>query len=241
MTAVKLDLLAFGVHPDDIELSAGGTLAKYAKSGKMVGMIHLTRGELGTRGSASIRMREAKLAAKILGASVMEDCGMKDGFFVNDEIHQRLLIEKIRLYRPEIVLCNASDDRHPDHGRASKLVSDSCFYSGLSKITTSHQGKKQQAWRPKAVYHYIQDRNLGPDLAIDISGSIKEKMKALKAYESQFYNAGSKEPSTYISGRTFLDSIRARNAETGRIIGVAFAEGFITERYPGVSDLFGLY
>ena len=237
---MKLDLLAIGVHPDDVEISAGGTVIKHVQLGKKVGVLHLTKGELGTRGSAAIRMKEAAASAKIMEVAVLDNLGMADGFFRNDKEHQLKLIQKIRLYRPSVVICNALFDRHPDHGRSSALVSEACFYAGLARIKTMDKGKQQEAWRPLAVYHYIQDRQMKPDLVVDISEQMKSKMKAIKAYHSQFFNPASKAPPTYISTPEFLDSILNRNAEWGRIIGVKYAEGFMVERYPGVHSLFDL-
>jgi N-acetylglucosamine malate deacetylase 1 len=239
-SVTKLDILAIGVHPDDVEISAAGTLISHIKAGKRAGILHLTKGEMGTRGSAKQRLKEAETAAGIIGAAMLDNAGMADVFFTNDPSHQLRLIEKIRLYRPEIVLCNALTDRHPDHGRASLLVSDACFYSGLVKIRTKYRGKAQAAWRPRAVYHYIQDRHMRPDLVVDISPYFDQKMKAVKAYRSQFFDPDSPEPPTYISTKAFIESIHNRNAEMGRIIGVDFAEGFVTERYPGIKNLFDL-
>lgn len=237
---MKLDILAIGVHPDDVELSCSGTILKHIAEKRKVGILDLTRGELGTRGSAEIRTKEAKRAAKILGVSVRDQMNMGDGFFANDEVHQRMLIEKIRYYQPEIVLCNAVSDRHPDHGRASKLISDSCFYSGLIKIETVYGKKKQTAWRPKAIYHYIQDNFIHPDFVIDISKYMDKKMEAICAFESQFYNPKSKEPATRISGPEFFEAVKAKNSIWGRSISVRYAEGFTVERTPGVSSLFQL-
>jgi N-acetylglucosamine malate deacetylase 1 len=237
---MKLDILAIGVHPDDVELSCSGTLLKHIAAKKKVGILDLTRGELGTRGSAEIRTKEAKRSAKILGLAVRDQMNMADGFFQNDEAHQRLLIEKIRYYQPEIVLCNASSDRHPDHGRAGKLTADACFLSGLIKIETSYGKKKQQAWRPKAVYHYIQDNFIHPDFVIDISKFMDKKMEAIMAFESQFYDPNSKEPMTAISGPDFFEAIKAKNSIFGRTIGVRYAEGFTVDRTIGVKSLFDL-
>jgi bacillithiol biosynthesis deacetylase BshB1 len=237
---MKVDILAIGVHPDDVELNCSGTVLKHIKLGKKVGILDLTQGELGTRGSASLRMKEAAKSAKILGVSFRDNLKMKDGTFKNDSEHQLELIKKIREYRPEIVLCNAVQDRHPDHGRAAQLVSEACFYSGLRKITSKLNGKEQEAWRPKAVYHYIQDRYIKPDLAIDVSPFIETKMKAIMAFSSQFYSPGSKEPQTPISSKNFMDVVKGRMADFGRVIGVEYAEGFTVERYPGVNDLFDL-
>jgi bacillithiol biosynthesis deacetylase BshB1 len=238
---MKLDILAIGVHPDDVELSCSGTILKHISLGKKVGILDLTKGELGTRGNAELRMKEAAKAAKILGVSVRDNLGMKDGFFQNDPVHQMEVIRKIREYQPEIVLCNAIEDRHPDHGRSAKLVSEACFYSGLVKIETLEKGKKQKAWRPKAVYHYIQDRYIKPDFVIDITDFFPKKMEAIKAFASQFYNEKSKEPETPISSRFFLAHIESRMRDLGRNIGVEFAEGFTTERFIGAKNLFDLF
>lgn len=227
----KLDILAFGAHPDDVELDAAGTLAKHASMKKKVGIIDLTRGELGTRGNAEIRDKEAELAAKIMGLTIRENMNFRDGFFVNDEEHQMELIKVIRKYRPEIVLCNAVEDRHPDHGRGSSLVSDACFLAGLNKVVTG-----QEAWRPKAVYHYIQFNRIAPDFVVDVSDFMSVKEEAVKAYASQFYSPGSKEPNTIISSKEFLESIRYRSADLGRLSGVKYAEGFTVERLPAVES-----
>lgn len=234
---MKLDILAFGAHPDDVELGAAGTIAKEVSLGKKVGIIDLTRGELGTRGSAEIRDKESKNAAEILGVSVRENLQFRDGFFINDEKHQLEIIKTIRKYKPEIVICNAIDDRHIDHGKGSKLVSDACFLSGLMKIETEIDGKKQEAWRPKQVYHYIQWKNIEPDFVVDISGFIEKKVESVMAYSSQFYDSNSKEPSTPITSKNFLDSISYRAQDLGRIVGVDFAEGFTVERYLAVNSL----
>ena len=236
---MKLDILAFGAHPDDIELGAGGTIAKEISLGKKVGAIDLTRGELGTRGSAAIRDQEANAAAKSLGLVVRENLEFADGFFINDKAHQLAVIRMIRKYRPEIVLCNAIDDRHIDHGKGSKLVSDACFLSGLIKISTKLEGddKLQEPWRPKQVYHYIQWKNLKPDFLVDVSGFIDEKEKAILAYSSQFYDPKSDEPETPISNKNFIDSVNYRARDLGRLIGVEHAEGFTVERPVAVSSL----
>ncbi|WP_298556421.1 bacillithiol biosynthesis deacetylase BshB1 [uncultured Algibacter sp.] len=237
---MKLDILAFGAHPDDVELGCGGTIAKEVARGKKVGIIDLTRGELGTRGTAKTRDAEAKDAAKILGVSVRENLGFADGFFVNDKEHQLKVIKMIRKYQPEIVICNAIDDRHIDHGKGSKLVSDACFLSGLIKIKTDDDGVLQDRWRPKQVYHYIQWKSLNPDLAVDVSGFIDKKMESVLAYKTQFFNVDSKEPETPISSKNFTDSIIYRSRDLGRLIGVEHAEGFTTERYVAVDSLFDL-
>jgi bacillithiol biosynthesis deacetylase BshB1 len=234
---MKLDILAFGAHPDDVELGCSGTIAKEVSLGKKVGIIDLTRGELGTRGSVEIRDNEARLAAKIMGVSVRENLNMRDGFFVNDEAHQLEIIKQIRKYRPEIVICNAIEDRHIDHAKGSKLVSDSCFLSGLIKIETEFEGQFQEAWRPKVVYHYIQWKNIEPDFVVDISDFIKQKTESILAYSSQFYSENSNEPITPIATKNFLESINYRSQDFGRLVGVEYAEGFTTERYLAVNSL----
>ncbi|HLF53391.1 bacillithiol biosynthesis deacetylase BshB1 [Flavobacterium sp.] len=234
---MKLDILAFGAHPDDVELGCGGTIAKEIALGKKVGIIDLTRGELGTRGSAEIRDQEANAAAKILGVAVRENLNMRDGFFVNDESHQLKIIQMIRKYKPEIVICNAIDDRHIDHGKGSKLVSDACFLSGLLKVETSIDGENQAAWRPKLVYHYIQWKNIEPDFVVDITGYTDKKTEAIMAYGSQFYNPNTNEPVTPIATKNFLDSIHYRAQDLGRLIGTDYAEGFTVERSVAVNSL----
>ena len=234
---MKLDILAFGAHPDDVELGCAGTLAKEIAAGKKVGIVDLTRGELGTRGTAQTRDEEAAEAAKILGVHVRENLNFRDGFFVNDEKHQLEIIKLIRKYQPDTVLCNAVTDRHIDHGKGSKLVSDACFLSGLSKVETELEGVTQTHFRPKKVYHYIQWENLKPDFVVDISGFIDVKMDAVKAYKTQFYDPNSKEPATPITSKNFLDSIAYRAMDLGRLVGVAHAEGFTVERYLTVNSL----
>lgn len=234
---IKLDILAIGAHPDDIELGCGATIAKEISLGKKVGVLDLTRGELGTRGSAEIRDQEAKNAATILGLTVRENLAFADGFFINDEAHQLKVIEIIRKYQPEIVLCNAIKDRHIDHSKGSKLVSDACFLSGLRKIETSLDNQKQAVWRPKHVYHYIQWKNIEPDFVIDVTGFIETKLKAVKAYSSQFFDPNNKEPVSPITSKNFLDSITYRAQDLGRMIGVDYAEGFTTERYVAIKSL----
>ena len=234
---MKLDILAFGAHPDDVELGCSGTIAKEVSLGKKVGIIDLTRGELGTRGSVEIRNSESAKASEILGVSVRENLDMRDGFFINDEAHQLKIIQMLRKYRPEIVLCNAITDRHIDHGKGSKLVSDACFLSGLVKIETELNGEKQQAWRPKVVYHYIQWQNIEPDFVVDISGFLDKKMESVLAYGSQFYDPNSNEPVTPIASKNFLDSVKYRAEDFGRLVGVEYAEGFTTERYLAVNSL----
>lgn len=237
---MKLDILAFGAHPDDVELGCSGTIAKEISLGKKVGIIDLTRGELGTRGSVEIRNAESAKASAILRVSARENLDMRDGFFVNDEEHQMKIIQMIRKYQPEIVLCNAIEDRHIDHGKGSKLVSDACFLSGLRKIETSLNGENQNAWRPKVVYHYIQWNNLEPDFVVDITGFMDVKMESILAYSSQFYNPNTNEPESPISSKNFLDSVKYRAQDLGRIIGTDFAEGFTVERYLAVNSLSNL-
>lgn len=231
---MKLDILAFGAHPDDVELSCSGVILKNTTIGKKVGLIDLTKGELGTRGTPAIREKEAKASAKILGVLFRENLKMEDGFFQNDKKHLLKVIQKIRQYRPDVVLANALEDRHPDHGRAAKLVADACFLSGLVKIVTKQNGKKQEAWRPKAVYHYIQYRKLKADIAIDITPFIEKKMESIYAFSSQFYNPDSKEPSTLISQKDFFEYIKTREREYGQLIRVEYAEGFnVMQEYRG--------
>lgn len=234
---IKLDILAIGAHPDDVELGCSATLAKEISRGKKVGIIDLTRGELGTRGSAEIRDAEAAKAAEILGVTHRENLKFRDGFFVNDEQHQLAVIRMIRKYQPEIVLCNAVQDRHIDHSKGSSLVSDACFLSGLRKIETKLDGIDQSAWRPKQVYHYIQWENLDPDFVVDVTGFIDRKIDAVNAYSSQFFDPDSKEPVSPISSKNFLDSISYRARDLGRIIGTDYAEGFTVERFVAIDNL----
>ena len=234
---MKLDILAIGAHPDDVELGCGATIAKEISLGKKVGILDLTKGELGTRGSVEIREKEAFKAAKILGVSIRENLGFADGFFVNDKEHQLKIIEIIRQYQPDIVLCNAKEDRHIDHSKGSQLVSDACFLSGLRKVETENNGVRQNAWRPKHVYHYIQWKNSEPDFVVDVSGFINAKLEAVKAYSSQFYDKNSKEPSSPISSKNFLNSVAYRAQDLGRLIGTDHAEGFNVERFVAVNNL----
>lgn len=234
---MKLDILAFGAHPDDVELSCSGTIAKEVSHGKKIGIIDLTRGELGTRGSVEIRQKETDDASRVLGIHVRENLGFRDGFFINDEIHQLEIIKKVRQYQPDIVLCNAVKDRHIDHPKGSSLVSDACFLSGLTKIETQLNGIVQKAWRPKVVYHYIQWHEIEPDFVVDISEFMDIKLKSVMCYQSQFYNPDSKEPETPITSKTFIDSVKYRSENLGRIIGVNHAEGYTVERYVGVKLL----
>ena len=238
---MKLDILAIGAHPDDVELGCAATLAKEISLGKKVGILDLTRGELGTRGSAEIRDNEAKEAAPILGVAVRENLKFEDCFFKNDKAHQLEIIKIIRKYRPNIVLCNAIDDRHIDHPKGSELVSNACFLSGLRKIETAIDGASQQEWRPKQVYHYIQWKNVEPDFVVDVTGFIDVKLAAVQAYSSQFYDPNSNEPSSPISSKNFLDSIVYRAQDLGRLVGTEFAEGFNSERYIAVKKLDDLF
>jgi N-acetylglucosamine malate deacetylase 1 len=235
-----LDILAFAAHPDDVELSCSGTLMKHITKGKRVGVIDLTEGELGSRGSVSLRYEEAKNASKIMGLTVRENLKMRDGFFEINEETKLKIVTAIRTYRPKIVLANAIEDRHPDHGRAAQLVSEACFLAGLRKVETIVGGQLQEAYRPQVVYHYIQDRYIKPDFVVDITPYIERKMEAIQAYKSQFYDPNSTEPQTPISGSEFLDFVKARCNEFGRPIGAQFAEGFTTERIVGVDSFFDL-
>lgn len=232
---MKLDILAFGAHPDDVEISCAGTILKHIDAGYKCGIIDLTRGELGTRGSGELRLKEAAKAKDILGIEARENLGFADGFFQNDKQHQLPIIEMIRKYKPEIVLANSVHDRHPDHGKGAKLVADACFLAGLVKIETG-----QDAWRPKAVYHYVQDEYIQPDLTVDVTPYFDKKIESILAYSSQFYDPESDEPETPISGKDFLDFLRGRAAVVGRPIGAELAEGFTAARNVGVKNLFDL-
>lgn len=238
---MKVDVLAFGVHPDDVELSCGGLLRKLVEEGKKVAIVDLTCGELGSRGSATLRLEEAARAAKILGVAHRENLYMKDGFFQNDESHQRKVISSIRHFQPDIVLANALEDRHPDHGRAAKLVAESCFLSGLRKIETAFNEVGQSPWRPRALYHYIQDYHMEPDFVVDITAQLDVKLEAIRAFASQFFDPASKEPATPISGHDFFDFLVARAKVMGRASGMEYAEGFVAARQIGVKDIFSLH
>jgi N-acetylglucosamine malate deacetylase 1 len=233
---MKLDVLAFGVHPDDVELSCAGVLLVEKINGKKTGIIDLTQGELGTRGTAETRKQEAEAAAKILGLDIRENLKMADGFFKNDEAHQKQIITALRTYQPEIILCNAPSDRHPDHGRSAKLVADAAFLSGLKKIETNNNQILQQAWRPKYVFNYIQDKLLMPNFVVDVTSVFEQKIEAIKAYTTQFNNQNTNEPQTYISTPDFLDSVIYRHKWFGKMIGVKYAEGFITEKMIGFNN-----
>ncbi len=234
---MKLDLLAFGVHPDDIELSCAGTILTEKNKGKKVGIIDLTRGELGTRGTAETREEEAGNSAKILGVDVRDNLEMRDAFFKNDEENQRKIITVLRKYQPEIVLCNAPDDRHPDHGRSARLVADAAFLAGLRKIETFDGKIKQEIWKPSYVFNYIQDQYFTPTFVIDISNVIEKKIEAIKAFKTQFLSSpNDKEPQTYISTPEFLESVINRSKMFGKMIGVKHAEGFISKKMVGINS-----
>ncbi|RAJ16953.1 bacillithiol biosynthesis deacetylase BshB1 [Olleya aquimaris] len=237
---MKVDILAFGAHPDDVELGAGATIAKEIANGKTVAIVDLTKGELGTRGTDITRQSEAENAKTILGVTHRENLGFADGFFINDKQHQLEVIKMIRKYQPEIVLCNAIDDRHIDHSKGSKLVSDACFLSGLIKIETTYNGLQQKQHRPKQVYHYIQWKNITPDVVVDVSDFMEVKLKSVLAYKTQFFDPSSKEPETPISSKNFTDSVTYRAKDLGRLINVEYAEGFTAERYVAVDSLFNL-
>jgi N-acetylglucosamine malate deacetylase 1 len=236
----KIQVLAIAVHPDDAELGCAGTLMCEKKLGKTTGVIDLTRGELGTRGSAELRLQEAAAAAKVMDLDLRENLGMADGFFQNNEENQMRLISAIRRFQPEIVLASALADRHPDHGRAGKLISDSCFLSGLRKIVTlDESGNVQPHWRPKYIFHFIQDRFYQPSFVYDISSVYNRKQEAIICYGSQFHskNYNKDEPQTYISGPEFLESVVGRDQMCGKMIGVKYGEGFISEKMIGVASL----
>lgn len=234
---MKLHILAIGAHPDDVELGCTGTLINHIRKGQHAGILDLTEGELGSRGTVQSRYAEAGDAAKLLGISMRANLQMADGFFSNDKEHQLKIIKILRRYRPELVLANALADRHPDHGRAGRLIADACFFSGLRKIETEWEGEAQEAWRPKKVFHYIQDRFTEPDLIVDISDSFEQKMEAIRCFKTQFFNDNSGDPQTYISSPGFLEKIRNRASQLGHRIGVKYGEGFHIESRIGVSDL----
>ena len=237
---MKLDILAFASHPDDVELGASGTLMTHINQGKKVGIVDITKGELGSRGSAELRAKEASIASELMGVSARVNLDLGDGFFNNSEKELKKVIEQIRYFQPDVVLCNAHSDRHPDHSRGSELVSRACFLAGLNKIETNLHGKNQEHWRPQSVYHYIQDNWINPDFIIDITEVFDRKMDAINAYSSQFFNPKSDEPSTPISSIEFMEHIKGRAIAFGRIIGVKYGEGFTVERALGVKDLTSL-
>ncbi len=238
---MKLDILVLAAHPDDAELGCGGTIAKHVKLGKQVGIVDLTKGELGTRGTVEIRAKEATEAAKILGLAVRENIGLKDGFFSNTPEEQQAIIQVIRKYQPEIVLANAIKDRHPDHPKAATLIYDACFLAGLKQINSQDEaGNDQPVWRPKVVYHYIQSQLIEPDFLVDVSDAWETKMQAIRAFKSQFFDPNSNEPQTYISNPQFMQMIESRGIEFGHAIGVRYAEGFTVRNVIGVNSLFDL-
>ncbi|MDG0974644.1 MAG: bacillithiol biosynthesis deacetylase BshB1 [Crocinitomicaceae bacterium] len=236
----KVDILAIGAHPDDVELSCGGTLAKHAHGGKKVAVVDLTEGELGSRGSVTTRYTEAAEASKILGIVDRKNLQLPDGFFQEDQESLIRLIRQIRYFQPTIILANAPSDRHPDHGKGAQLIARAAFLSGLRKIETSYNDVLQEPWRPSSVYHYIQDYFLEPDFVVDVTDFVEKKFEAIKAYKTQFYDPNSKEPQTPISGEEFFDFMKGRMMQYGRPIGVTYAEGFVTDRYIGVDNLFDL-
>lgn len=237
MTKITLDILAFGAHPDDVEISCGGTIIRSIEQGNTVGFIDLTQGEMGTRGTKESRLAESTRAAELLGLTVRENLNFRDCFFVDDEWHRMRVIEKIRQYRPSIVLVNSPSDRHPDHARASQLVRQACFYAGLPKIETVLNGQPQEPWRPRSVFMYIQDYYLEPSFVVDITGLWEKKLAVLKCYNTQFYNPQSTEPNTPISGADFFDFLHGKSLNYGRPCGFSLGEGFIADRYVGVSNL----
>lgn len=238
---MKLDILAIGVHPDDVELSCTGTLLHHIQMGKKVGILDLTAGELGTRGSAEIRMKEAEAASRMMGAAVRVNLGMADGFFEYDKENLLEIIEIIRLFQPDIILTNAISDRHPDHGRAAKLTADACFYSGLIKIETQWEDEVQAPWRPKAVYHYVQDYYLEPDFVVDITPYVEKKIEIIQCYKTQFYDPNSKENNTPISTKSFMELVTGKAQLLGRPAGFEYAEAFTKTRTVGVKNLFDLH
>ena len=239
---MKLDFLAIGAHPDDVELGCSGTLLQQISLGHRTGIVDLTQGELGTRGTAELRKLEAEKAGHILGVNARENLGLPDGFFRADKDALLTLIRAVRKYQPDVVLAPAEYDRHVDHGRAASLVEEACFLSGLIKIETPDGNKKQEAWRPRAVYHYFQDRMFrSPDLIIDITPHFEKKMESIRAYSSQFYQPGSSEPDTYISSKDFMENISSRAREFGRLIGVTYGEGYTVKRSIGSRNLADLF
>ena len=237
---MKLDILAFGAHPDDVEISAGATLLKYSDEGKSIGIIDLTEGELGTRGSAEKRYQEAEAASQMLNLKIRKNLKLGDGFFESSKENKLKVVELIRLFKPEIVLANSITDRHPDHGRAAQLVSDACFLSGLEKIKTEYEGNPQEKYKPRMVLHYIQDYFLTPDVILDVSSHGDEKVALIKCYTSQFYDPNSKETNTPISGEEFFNYIEGRMLSLGRELGVTYGEAFNINRTLGTKDLFTL-
>jgi len=233
---MKLDILAFAAHPDDVELACSGTIMKHIDAGSKVGVVDLTQGEMGSRGSVETRYAEAEEASKIMGLHTRVNLKMADGLFEINEVNKRLIVEQIRRYQPKIILANALMDRHPDHGRAGKLVSEACFLSGLSKFETEWEGESQAAYRPQSVYHYIQDFYIKPDFVVDVTDYFNRKFSAIKAYKTQFFDPDSTEPETPISGQGFLDAVSSRMIELGRPAGFKYAEGFTSERFIGIDN-----
>jgi bacillithiol biosynthesis deacetylase BshB1 len=240
MNPYKIDILAFGIHPDDVELSCAGTLSKHISLGKKVAICDLTQGELGTRGNAITRLEEAENSKNVMGVSFRENLNMEDIWAENTQANILRMIEIIRKYQPEIVLCNTKEDRHPDHQKGYEMAQRACFASGLPKIETNFDNKLQSAWRPKAVYSYIQSNFLEPDFVVDITEYMDKKLEAISAFKSQFFNPEMDEPNTFISDKSFLDMIKSQNLIFGKSIGVQYAEGFHTARYMGVDNLFDL-
>lgn len=234
---MKLDILAIAAHPDDAELSAIGTLIKAKRQGKKIGIVDLTRGELGTRGTAETRKEESAAASEIIGLDARENLGMADGFFQNTKENQLLIIEQLRKYQPDVVLINAKSDRHPDHGKGAELAKEACFLSGLSKIETQLGGQLQEKWRPRAVYHYIQDYYMRPDFVVDITAELEQKIEAIKAFKTQFYDPSNPAPNTPISGEEFFDFLKGRWGDFGRYIGARYGEGFVLTRPAGIDDI----
>ena len=237
---MKLDILVVAAHPDDAELATAGTIIAHVKAGKKVGIVDLTRGELGTRGDVEIRQLESTRASQVMGLAAREALELADGFFLLDKLNQLEVIKMLRKYQPEIVITNATTDRHPDHARASQLVFESNFKAGLIKVETALEGELQKPWRPKALYHFIQDRYIKPDFIVDVSDHWEEKMQAIKAFKSQFYDQDSSEASTYISTKYFLEVIEARGREFGHAIGTQYGEGYTVDRQIGITNLFDL-
>ncbi|HMJ68158.1 MAG TPA: bacillithiol biosynthesis deacetylase BshB1 [Cyclobacteriaceae bacterium] len=237
---MKLDILVLAAHPDDAELGCGGTILKHVAMGLKVGVVDLTKGELGTRGTPEIRAKEAADSAKILGLSVRENLGLPDGFFKNEHEHQLEVVKAIRKFQPDVVLANARYDRHPDHGRGSELAFEACFLAGLLKVSTTSDGKEQQLWRPKVLYHYIQSQFIAPDFVVDVTDHWEKKMESIRAFRTQFYDPSNKEPDTYISNPGFMKLLESRGNELGHAIGAKYGEGFTVRRFIGVNSLYDL-
>jgi len=237
---MKLDILAFAAHPDDVEMSCGATIAKYTSQGKKVGIVDFTQGQMGTRGTPELRLKEAEKSAEILNLAVRENLGFEDIYFQNDIMHQTKVVEKIRKYKPDIILANAPKDRHPDHGKAAEVVKAAVFLSGLVKLETSDDELLQEPWRPRSVYHYIQSNMLKPDFVEDVSGFWDQRNESIRAFASQFHDPNSSEPETFISSPEFMLMLDARGKMLGQSIGAKYGEGFIANRNLGVTDMFSL-